>query len=412
MSLQIYYRLKLDYFINYLRSYSSTLKQSIIVLLLSSTTAVLAGLLLGYSRELLLLLPGMIILLPGALEMRGSIFAALGSRLSSNLHLGLVEKFEIKNKIIRNNIFASLALSLVLSVILGAFAYVVSPFLGMESISFNAFIFISVLAGLISGAFLLVMTFIVTFKSFNRGWDPDNIVAPIITTAGDFFTIPSLLLSAFIALSIEDLIPIISYIIITTAVLSLLLVSTKKWACRSIVLQSLPVLSFTVLISCVSGFIIESNIQTLVLIPSLLVLLPAFIGQCGNIGNIAASRISTLLHLGVVHPRLGFNKQTGVEFLNSFVLSVFVFPAISLITFLFSSIVGIQTIGLMDIIIPVTVTGFGVMLILSFVVFFISIISFKFNVDPDNVMIPIVTNVADIIGVLSLLTVLGIFGIL
>ncbi len=412
MSLQIYYRLKLDYFINYLRSYSSTLKQSIIVLLLSSTTAVIAGLLLGYSRNLLLLLPGLIILLPGALEMRGSIFGAMGSRLSSNLHLGLVDKFRIKNRIIRDNIFASLALSLSLSVMLGMFAYVLSPLLGMESISFHAFVFISVLAGLISGGFLLVMTFIVTFKSFNRGWDPDNIVAPIITTAGDFFTIPSLLLSAFIVMSIEDIVPIISYLIIIAAVSSLFFISIKKGGCKSIVLQSLPVLSLTVLMASFSGIIIESNIKTLVLIPSLLVLLPAFIGQCGNIGNIASSRISTLFHLGVIHPRFRFNRQTGAEFLNSFVLSAFVFPAISLLTFLFSSIVGIQTIGLIDTIIPVIIAGFGVIFILSFVVLFISIIAFKFNIDPDNVMIPIVTNIADIIGVLSLLTVFNLLGIL
>jgi len=99
MNLRLYYRLKLDYFINYLRSSSKSLKQSIIVLLISSITAIIAGLFLGYSKEILLILPGLIILLPGAIDMRGSIFAALGSRLSSSLHLGLVERFNIKNSL-------------------------------------------------------------------------------------------------------------------------------------------------------------------------------------------------------------------------------------------------------------------------------------------------------------------------
>ena len=412
MNLRIYYRLKLDYFTNYVKSSSKVLKQSVVVLLLSSITAIIAGLFLGFWKEILLLLPGLIILLPGAIDMRGSIFAALGSRLSSSLHLGTVTRFNIKNKTVRNNISASLALSLILSVLLGILAKAFSFFLGLESISMHSFILISVLAGFISGVVLLILTFAITFKSFNRGWDPDNIVAPLITTAGDFFTIPSLLFSAYIILHIEEFVPIISYFIISISLASLLFVFLKKGDCRKIVFQSLSVLSFTIFLSSFSGILIESNIRILVLIPSLLVMLPAFIGQCGNIGNILASRLSTALHLGFVSPEFRFNKRARREFFNSFVLSIIVFPVISILTFFFSFIVGIQTLDLVNTIFTTTIAGIFVIVILSFVAFFMSILSFKFNIDPDNVLIPIVTNTADIIGVLSLLAVLNIFGIL
>ena len=44
--------------------------------------------------------------------------------------------------------------------------------------------------------------------------------------------------------------------------------------------------------------------------------------------------------------------------------------------------------------------------------FIVSILSFKHGLDPDNVTIPVITAMIDVVGVVSLIAVLQLFGIL
>jgi mgtE-like transporter len=57
---------------------------------------------------------------------------------------------------------------------------------------------ISVIAGVISNLIMLPITMFISFKSFQHGWDPDNITSPIIAAFGDLFTLPAIIMSLFI----------------------------------------------------------------------------------------------------------------------------------------------------------------------------------------------------------------------
>ena len=54
------------------------------------------------------------------------------------------------------------------------------------------------IAGIISNLIMLPITMLVSFKSFQHGWDPDNITSPIIAAFGDLFTLPAIILSILI----------------------------------------------------------------------------------------------------------------------------------------------------------------------------------------------------------------------
>src|SRR3989344_1375687 len=69
----------------------------------------IAGTLLAIYTDKILLIPGMIILLPGFLEMRGNISGSMSARLTSGLFLGVVEKE--KKQIIRGNVIAAFLLT-------------------------------------------------------------------------------------------------------------------------------------------------------------------------------------------------------------------------------------------------------------------------------------------------------------
>ncbi|HQP71774.1 MAG TPA: magnesium transporter MgtE, partial [Methanoculleus sp.] len=57
-------------------------------LLVSAAVSSVAGIYLGSVRENLLLIPGLMVLLPSIIHIRGSIAGVLASRLSSAMHLG------------------------------------------------------------------------------------------------------------------------------------------------------------------------------------------------------------------------------------------------------------------------------------------------------------------------------------
>jgi len=316
-------------------------KESILVLLVSLLTSVLAGSFLGVSNEILLLLPGLIILIPGSIDLRGSLFSALGSRLSSALHLGSIEHFSFHNNIVKKNISASLTLSVTTSSILGILAWFFSFGLGLETMSIWGFIFVSVIGGIISGLILMCITFAIAFKSFKKGWDPDNVTSPIISSIGDFITIPVLIMSA-------NYVRAISIIILLVTISNFFLMLCKRQRHKSIVVQSLFPLLVGGILSSVSGIFLESNITHLVTLPGLLILIPAFIGQNGNIGNIFSSRIATKMHLGEIRVKL--NKSAVKEIRNSYTLSFFIFPILAVLTFAMSFALNVATIPLHELI--------------------------------------------------------------
>ena len=64
------------------------IRQSLVALGFSSLTAVVAGGLLAAMTGTLERYPGLLVLVPAAIGMRGNIFGALGSRLATSIHAG------------------------------------------------------------------------------------------------------------------------------------------------------------------------------------------------------------------------------------------------------------------------------------------------------------------------------------
>src|SRR3990170_2652882 len=93
------------------REHKREIRETLAALFLSIITGIIAGLFLGNSQETLLLIPGLIVLIPAAMGMRGSIGGALGSRLGTCFHLGIVDKFTLRNNAVKANIYSSIALS-------------------------------------------------------------------------------------------------------------------------------------------------------------------------------------------------------------------------------------------------------------------------------------------------------------
>lgn len=152
----------------------------------------IAGTLLAVYTNNLFILPGMLILLPGFLEMRGNISGSLAARLTSGMFLGAVNPRRMKTKIVKGNVLASFLLAVTISAVLGVIAF------AFNLIIFGVFvpviILVPLIAGILANIIEIPLTLFFTFYLFRKGHDPDNIMGPFVTTTGDIVSIIALLL--------------------------------------------------------------------------------------------------------------------------------------------------------------------------------------------------------------------------
>src|SRR5690348_15953425 len=75
-------------FVVLLRADFPGVRAGFVALLISAGTGLIAGITLGKISTTIEELPGLIILVPAAVGMRGNVFGALGSRLGTSVHAG------------------------------------------------------------------------------------------------------------------------------------------------------------------------------------------------------------------------------------------------------------------------------------------------------------------------------------
>ena len=384
------------------------IKEGLIALLICAVGDLIAGIILGKMTFFLETFPGLLVVIPGAIGMRGNIFGSFASRLSTSLHIGLISpQFEFSEDL-NNNIFSSFVLTLVLSIFLGVVAKIFCIILHSPSMDIIDFILICTIAGLISNLIMLPITMFVSFKSFEHGWDPDNITSPIIAAFGDLFTLPAIIASTFI-LRLIDVDVLVKYIVLVAILIAVFVSFVYCYRLsdetRTILKQSTPILLLCSFLGGSAGGILNSSVETLLTNPSLLTLIPLFSGESGSLISILGARLSSGLHSGLVEPLRKPEGEALHNFAICFILAIIVFPFIGILAESSSLMFGTMGIGF-DKIIPIsTLSGIILVAIMVVVVYYISTVSYNHNLDPDNIVIPISTSVTDSISSLILISV-------
>jgi mgtE-like transporter len=166
--------------------------------IISMTGGLLAGTLLAIYIDKILLIPGLFILLPGFLEMRGNISGALAARLGTALDLRKMPAIISKNGDIKQNIFATFVEVLVVTLSLATVAYAITYFI-FGTATLLIFL-IAIIAALISNFIEITLTTYTTFWLFKKGHDPNDIMGPYVTTTGDIVSVASLLIAITIVI--------------------------------------------------------------------------------------------------------------------------------------------------------------------------------------------------------------------
>ncbi len=176
------------------RELKEYIKESTIIGLVYTLAELVSGGFLLSLENSLLVVPGLAIMLPGILDLRGNISSTLGARLGSALHMGWMKpRFEWKGDE-KENIVASVVLSVTMNIVVAIIASVTAWLLGINA-DLVLLVEIALLAGILAMAILMPLSLAITIESYKHGWDPNNVTAPAIATLGDIAMIACMVIA-------------------------------------------------------------------------------------------------------------------------------------------------------------------------------------------------------------------------
>lgn len=380
------------------------LGERLAALLMLVVVALLAGLTLGHNTERLEELPGLLLMVPAAIALRGNIFGALGSRLGTAIHAGTFRLTLRPSSVVGENILASLVLTLGTSVVLAALAKGAAVVFGVSgSIELEGFVVISVVGGLLASLAVLVTALGLTAGSVRFGWDPDNVTAPLVTAVGDVATVPALVLASGLVGRPLATQWITVASVVAVVVAAAVVMRSGRPSLQTILRESAPVLVIGILLDLVAGVTVERQLGSFALFPALLVMLPAFLAVAGALGGTLSSRLASQLHLGTITPsRLPGSRALG-DILASLGLAVPVFASCGLLAHGFSRASDLGSPGSGWLVAAALLGGLVATVMASLVAYYSTIASVRMGLDPDTYGIPLVTSTMDLLGAFTLI---------
>jgi len=387
-------------------------RQSLVALGFSSLTAVVAGGFLAAMTGTLEQYPGLLVLVPAAIGMRGNIFGALGSRLATSIHAGTFRMSRRPETLVMQNVFASGLLSLITAVALALLTKILSPIFGLESVvSIADLLVLSTIGALLSYVVLIAVTLALAARSAARGWDLDDVNAPLVSAVGDVVTLPALLVASLL---LE--IAVISKLFV--AILILVTAASLWWGrrttlmvMRQILHESLPILLATGILLVIAGVVIEHELSAFVANRAMLILVPACLATAGAIGGILSGRLSSKFHLGLIEPTVIPGRLARRDLIAGLAFALPVLILNGLLAQMTSLIFGFQSPGMAALLWMSTIGGLIATMIAGAIGYYGTALAVRAGVDPDTYGMPLVTSSVDLGGAAALVLTIGWMGL-
>jgi mgtE-like transporter len=395
-----------------LRADAARAGQSMVALAINSSTSLVAGAILGSITDTFARYPGMLVMVPAAIGLRGNVFSALGSRVSTSIHTGDYRASLRPGSVMGDNALASLALTVFISLVVAVVAAGVSVAFGLTGeISVLSLATISIVGGLLASAVVLVITLLLVAAAVRAEWDLDNLVAPVVSTFGDVITVPAMWLATFLVERGAWSTVVGGVLVATSGGAGIASWWARRDRIRRIVRESVPILIVAACLSTLAGLVLEKRLETFQTFPALLVLVPAFVSSAGALGGLLASSLASGLHLGTIDPsaRPAAAVWREARMLALAAVPVYVFNGAG--ADIVGTLRGQASPGLGAM---VSASLFGAVGAVAFVVviaYYGSVVAVRFGVDPDTYGIPTVTSSVDFVGAVALILAVALLGI-
>ena len=397
----------------YWRAEQRTLRQGLVALAISTLAGFVAGLTLAHVTGTLEELPGLIVLIPAAVGMKGTIFGAIGARLGTANVAGLLDPTLKPGSVLQRNVYVAVVTTFSSALWLALLSVLVSAAFGQPSIPFWKLATVSIVGGAIGAALVLLITVGLSVASYRRGWDLDSVSTPMVTALGDMTTLPSLFLATFLLRSDLVAIPVAVIAIAAALYATIRSYTVADRVIRRIVLEMTPVILLTPILDVLAGSLLRARQDQLVLVPVLLALIPPFVSQAGALGGIFASRTTSKLQIGVITARRLPETPALADASIVVGLAVTVFLLVGVIAFGLGEATGLPGMPAFGTLVGGTaLAGVIVTPVTLAASYYLAIGTYRFGLDPDNQSVPIITSVMDLAGIAVVLFVMTSLGVL
>jgi mgtE-like transporter len=170
-------------------------RESTPVLLAAASLSIVAGLTLekrlaGFRRY-----PALLVLVPPLLSLTGAVAEIVASRISSKLHLGLVEPTPFPQRPARYDFLLGIVLAVPIFALLAGAVGGAAAATGLAGPGELRLLEVSMIAGLSATALALGIGYFTSITAYRVGLDPDNHGIPIISSSTDLLATIALIVT-------------------------------------------------------------------------------------------------------------------------------------------------------------------------------------------------------------------------
>jgi mgtE-like transporter len=382
--------------------------------LFATATGLGAGLTLGAITGTLEQLPGLLVLVPAAVGLRGNVFGALSSRLGTLVATGTFRVSVRRQTPVGQSLWAAVSLSLSMSLVLALVAKGVAESFGVRNaISTVDFVVVSMVGAILPTVIVLAMTVGVAALGVRRDWDVDNVSVPMVTAAGDVITLPSLFLATYLVLDLPEwsrwAIAVPAVAVALAALISGLWSNVD--ALRRVARESVPFLVLAGVVSTLAGVTIQSRVDSLTRSPALLIVIPPLLSLSGSLAGILSARIATKLHLGVLDSSRLSARPVAPDLTLVFLVAIPTFLVLGLAADLLAFFADLRSPGVVEMVGLMIVAGIIATTLTCVVAFLVGFVTYRMGWDPDNNGIPLVSSASDFLGAAALMVSIALLGL-
>lgn len=388
--------------------------QSLGALAVSAIASLVTGFTFALFTDTLRDNPGLLLFIPAAIGLRGNVFGPLGSRLSTALQTGTLTWSWRRDSLLGQNVIGAMASSLVAAFALSLVAEVVvlsvreqsEPVLGVAD-----FVVVSVIGGTIASLVVLVITLALAIAAARFDWDLDNVVAPIVSAAGDFVTLPAIVVVAGLlgrGLTTWILAAIATVLVAASGVVVL---RSSLATARRILIEAVPILLIAGSLSLIAGVVLERSLDRFLAFSVLIILVPGYLSIAGALGGILANRLSTKIHLGLVEAAPLPRAAARADMRVTMALALPIFAFLALLGASFGALADRTSPGLPSLLAVALTGGIVATAFVAVVAYYGTIAAVRFGLDPDTHGVPLVSASLDLVGAATLIGALVIWGV-
>ncbi len=347
-------------------------------------------------------------LFPPILTIRGGIGGIFSGNLATMLHLGFIKpQIRDNTPLYRQLISAVFSITLIDTLAMGLFSFTLNAALGKVTLAhLPIFVVVPPVACSLAMALSIPLTSVIAIATFRRGLDPDILVYPILASVNDIVVTAAYVSTVLMVLWGG------AYMILLWALFLAIIVATAliSWQNRRVkfffqtIREGTTVVIMSSLFGSVNGVFLSGLSASLLRYPGVMVLYPALTNALGNIGSIIGSTTTTSLALGYIRSLREEVREAATKVLQIEAVAFGMHAVFALTTYLIAYSTPRVNLGkLMEIALLSNLISF---IPISLVSLAVAHQAFKRGLNPDNVVIPIITTMSDTTATLTLIPVI------